>query len=163
MNNPLTWIRNEPIHHRRIRNIIGLRFPNTGYSWHTTCLTHKANVALIILQRYKKLLTHLKVHLHTAYIFSIIEYLPFPLLLILINSNILKLQIIQYKALRFAHNEKYPYTQSTEYLHMLSKVEALHTRLFDRATPILTKLQITNNSTLMKLKEQDHTRQHHWF
>jgi len=155
-------ISNEPTEYSSTDNILGLKISRTGYKQHVTFLTRKGNEAITILRRFWKLPTNLKVHLCKAYIFPIIEYPPIPLTT-LSKSTLLKLQKVQNKALRFAYNERYPYTKTSEDLHKLSNIEALNTRLFDRAKAVTTKPEAADNQTLKELKEQSNNIEHQWF
>ena len=59
-----------------------------------------------------------------ACVLPILQYPPYPLNT-LSNKSVLVLQKVQNKALRFAMEEKYPYTRNTEELHNQARLEAL--------------------------------------
>lgn len=56
-----------------------------------------------------------------------------------------KLQTIQNRGLRFAYNEKYPYSKNSRTLHKQANLEPVNYTLFIRASNILEKMETINN------------------
>ena len=92
----------------------------------------KGKMALKELRRFYNLPTNIKTHLIKAYILPIIQYPPIPLVTIKKNNH-LKLQRIQNAALRFALNEKYPYTHITEEVHQIANTKCNNINIYNRS------------------------------
>ena len=97
----------------------------------------------------------IKTHLVKALILPIIEYPPIPLHT-MSNNQISKLQKIQNKALRFATNQKYPYTMTTEQIHTHTKTTPLNIRLHYRAQAIWERLEELDLPAYHTLKDNLH-------
>lgn len=57
----------------------------------------------------------------------------------------MKLQVIQNKALRFAFNERYPFTKNSKTLHEQANLKPINYNLFTRATIIFRKIEMIDN------------------
>lgn len=92
--------------------ILGLTTNRSDISKHIENLIYKRKAAITELYRFRSPPTKVKLHLMKAFIAPIITYPAIPLVTISkVNSK--KLQTIQNKELRFAFNEKYPYTRNS--------------------------------------------------
>ncbi|MPC31689.1 hypothetical protein E2C01_024985 [Portunus trituberculatus] len=65
-----------------------------------------------------------------------------------------KLQKVQNKALRFATNQKHPYTMTTEQIHMHTKTTPLNLRLHDRAKTIWERIEELEIPAYQALKDK---------
>lgn len=88
--------------------------------------------------------TEIKTHLIKTLIIPAIDYPPVPIDA-LSNNQLGILQRIQ-KALRFAFNQRYPYTLTTEQLHELAKIEPVNIRLYNKAVQTWEKRCITSTT-----------------
>lgn len=112
--------------------VLGLRIGRTGIGKHIDDIVNKGKNALGELYRFRNLPSHIKIHLIKAFIIPIIQYPPIPLINIS-QSNTQKLQKVQNKALRYAMNERYPYSRNTKTLHEISELEPVNYTLYQRA------------------------------
>ena len=145
-------------------NILGLKLGIHGFSKHIADISNKASLALNTLRRFDKLDTYIKLHLVKAYVLPILTY-PTYALNALSKTHILNLQRIQNKAIRFAYNEYYPYTTTTEELHLRSNLDPINITLHKRG--IKTKLKIENilkdTTYINAIRENQQARDHGWF
>ena len=90
---------------------------NGGYSCiyiqHVQDRKNKATAALTKLYRLRDLPEKIKIHLVKALVIPILQYPPIPLHT-MSRRQISFLQKVHNKALRFATNQRYPYTMTTE-------------------------------------------------
>lgn len=77
------------------------------------------------LWRFNTLPQRIKLHLIKAFVRPITTYAPIPMITVS-NTNIKKLQTIQNKGLRFAYDERYPYTRNSKTLHEISDLEPIN-------------------------------------
>lgn len=108
---------------------------------------NKSLRALTDLNYFYNLPSQIKLHLIRAqyyyyfyYILPILRYPTIPLVTIS-KSNQRTLQTIQNKALRFAYNEKFPYTRDTKTLHELARLDPLNLHLYNQAKKLINKMQ----------------------
>lgn len=97
----------------------------------------------------------IKTQLIKTLILPVIDYPPIPTHA-LSNNQLGILQRVQNKALRYAYNQRYPYTHTTEELHALSNIEPVNIRLHNKAIQIWEKiqtLQIPHYTTLTQNME----------
>ena len=139
---------------------LGLTISN-GYISHVKSRKIKADVALNKIYRLKGLPENIKIHLVKALILPIIQYPPIPLHAIS-DNQLSKLQKIQNKALRFATNQYYPYTMTTEEIHMHTNTKPLNTFLHEQAQKIWASLENMQNDTYQKLiQNRTHIQKYH--
>ena len=112
--------------------ILGLNINRRGIVNHIDITNRKANQALANLRRFHSLPINIKIHLVKAYILPIIEYPAYALLPASQNS-IKKLQTTQNKAIRFASEQKHPYTKNTKQLHEENNIHPLNITLYKRS------------------------------
>ncbi len=132
--------------------VLGLRFGRTGIECHISKITRRGKTALQELSRFKDLTLKKKTHLIKAFVISIILYPPSPFITIS-KTKLLKLQVIQNKALRFALNEIYPYTHTTKTLHEIAEIEPVNFTVSKRTQRIYTQLHLLDNDHFQYLKE----------
>lgn len=72
-----------------------------------------------------------------------------------------KLKIVQNKALRFAANQRYPYTLNTEQIHTITKTLPINVRLHQKAEKIWQKLESLQKGTLTTLRENQRSINHY--
>ena len=95
----------------------------------------------------------IKVHLVKALILPILDYPPIPTHT-LSKTQLSKLQKVQNKALRFATNQRYPYTMNTIEIHTHTKTEPINIRLHNRAKKIWQRLQEIEHPLYTTLTEK---------
>ena len=95
----------------------------------------------------------INIHLVKTLILPILDYPPIPTHT-LSKTQISKLQKVQNRALRFATNERYPYTMNTVEIHTLTKTEPINIRLFKRAQKIWKRLDDLEHPAYISLKEK---------
>lgn len=105
--------------------ILGLTINRSGISKHLGNITRKIRTAVAELYRFRSLPTHIKLHLVKVFIIPLLYYSPIPLLIIS-KTNMVKLQVIQNKSLRFAFNERYPFARNRKTLHELANLEPVN-------------------------------------
>ncbi len=160
---PVT-IDGENIPYANKASILGLKIGTQGYTKHISNISKKATLALKITKRFDKLDSNIKLHLIKACVLPILTY-PTYTLSAISNSQMLSLQRIQNKALRFTYNEKYPYTKTTEELHSQANLLPINLTLHKRGNQIKHKLEEILDDTHYKNATTDHeqTRDHNWF
>ncbi len=150
---PISITKTDPIHinnqilpYTKQANILGLTINSKGYTQHVNSNIKKAKHVLYTLKRFQQLTTNIKLQLIKACIIPILIYPDYPLVTIS-NNAIRKLQRIQNSSLRFAYNEKYPYTKTCEELHILSNIKPINILLYERASKTKHTLQHTLQDT----------------
>ena len=96
---------------------------------------------------------NIKIHLVKALILPILDYPPIPTHT-MSNNQIKKLQKIQNKALRFATNQRYPYTMTTLQIHAHTNTTPLNIRLHNRAKETWARIEDLDIPAYRELKEQ---------
>ena len=135
----------------------------TGYKKHVQDAKTKSQIALNTIKRFDSLDTNIKLHLIKACVLPILTY-PAYTLNALTDTQLLTLQRQQNKALRFAHNIRYPYTTNTEALHNISNVQPINIKIYKMANNITNKLtNILKDKVYKNSIEQDDRRDHAWF
>lgn len=143
--------------------VLGLTITRTGYGKHIKENKNKSIRAINELHYFYNLPTNIKIHLIKAYILPIIRYPTIPLVTIS-RSNKRILQVIQNKALRFAFNEKRPYTRDTKTLHELAKLDPVNLYLHNQAKQILNKMQTPHYEEFSNILENyEENLNHVWF
>lgn len=145
--------------------ILGFKINTRGYLDSVNDRKHKAIGALSRLYRFKNMPTKIKTHLIKALVLPILEYPPIPTHTFS-HAQVKKLQIVQNRALRFATNQHYPYTLTTEQIHHHTKTKPLNIRLHNQAKKIWGKIDAQNNDMFTRLKntiEEGNLNFHKWF
>ena len=143
--------------------ILGNTICRNGITKHINEMKAKAKGALIQLYRFKNLPEKIKLHLVKACILPILQYPAIPLVTASQN-NILKLQRIQNRALKFVYNEYYPYTRTIRSLHDQSQLEPLNVTLYTRAQNIMEKVTNMEDAKFKEiLQNYDINKSHTWF
>lgn len=142
--------------------ILGLPINRTGLGVHLGNVIRKGKFALTELFRFRSLLTNIKIHLVKAFVIPNLYYSPIPLLTIS-KTKMLKLQIIQNKALSFAFNERCPFTRNTEELHEQANIEPINYNLFSRAATIFMKTEIIDNPQFNYILEDYEPEKNHGY
>ena len=159
---PIT-INHTQIPYSKDGNILGLHINKTGILGHVTHTRNKAIQALSTLRRFTAMPEKIKIHLIKAFIIPILTYPAYPLN-VLSKTATLKLQRIQNSALRFAYNEKYPYTNTTEELHRKADLMPINIITYHRGRKIMNKLLTSiNDTTYNNIIANDDTQEHSWF
>ena len=136
--------------------ILGLKITTRGYIKHVTQRKNLADIALGKLYKFSSLSTKIKTHLVKAFVLPILEYPPIPTHTMSTTQK-KRLQKTQNKALRFATNQRYPYTMNTQQIHEHTKTLPLNIRLHEQAKKIWHKLNLRDDETLNMIKErQEH-------
>lgn len=142
--------------------ILGMKITTTGYRAHIKEIEARGKKALGDLFKLNNLPIHIKLHLVKAFVLPIIEYPAIPLVS-MNTTNIRKLQRVQNKALRFAFNERYPYTRNTRQLHEEGHVKPLNTKLHERAKRTWEKLEGLDDPIYNTISEYTINKEHAWF
>lgn len=75
-----------------------------------------------------------------------------------------KLQVIQNKTLRYAYNERYPYTKNTKTLHEQAGIDPINFTLHARTEQIFTKMtNLQEENFLYLINNYERQRNHIWF
>lgn len=128
---------------------LGLKITRNGYSTFFTEKKHKAQAALTNLKRFKNMSSKTKQKLYTTLIKPILEYPPIPIHT-QTKTNLLSLQRIQNKALRFVHNTHYTDRITNEDLHCRSGLETLNVTLHNRAINIWNTIEQQQEHTFIE-------------
>ena len=157
------YIDGNQIQYSNYGKVLGVKIGTTGYNKHIQETTNKGKHAMNELQRFYTLPPRIKLHLVKAFIRPIITYAPIPLITAS-NTNIKKLQGIQNRSLRFAHNERYPYTRNTKTLHEISDLEPINYTMYMQANKVYNKLtDLGDNYIVTILDDYDENKNHYWF
>lgn len=141
----------EPVDFQTSGKSLGLKITRTGYTQHIRERRGKAMAALIKLFRFRELPVKIKSHLVKALVLPVLDYPPIPIHT-LSKTQISKLQKIQNKALRFATEQRYPYTMNTIQIHTLTKTKPVNVRMHERAIKIWKDLEELQHPTYEMLK-----------
>lgn len=144
-------IQGNNIEFKKEGNSLGLKITTNGYCKHIKERTTKAKYSLSKLYRLHTLPQKIKIHLIKSLILPILHYPPIPLHA-QSNTQILKLQRVQNAALRFATNERYPYTLNTEEIHLLTNTKTINTYLHEQATKTWSTLQQMQHPSYLQLQ-----------
>lgn len=142
--------------------ILGLHITPQDYYNHIKNIVGYASRTLTALYRFKQMPTKIKLHLVKTRILPILDYPSIPTHT-LSNAQLSKLQKVQNRALRFAANQRHPYTMDTEQIHTATKTLPLNIRLHLRAEKIWDRILTLNIPTLTSLQEQrEHINRYHY-
>lgn len=134
---------------------LGLKVTRTGYIKHIDDRRRRAMSSFIKLFRFKEMSTKIKTHLVKALVLPVLEYPPIPTHA-LSNRQVSRLQKIQNKALRFATNQRYPYTLNTRQIHEYTRTKPVNIKLHQRATKIWKRLEDLQNPIYENLRNNLH-------
>lgn len=157
-------INDEPIDFQVKGTSLGLKITRTGYTQHVNERRNKAQAALTKLYRLKELPQKIKIHLIKALVLPVLDYPPIPLHT-LSYTQTRELQQVQNKALRFATNQRYPYTLNTIQIHTLTRTKPINIRLYERAAKVWKTLEDQENQTYQELKNnmENILKYNNWF
>lgn len=133
-------INNNEIEFKNTGKCLGLTLTTSGYFKHIDERCNSANTALAKLYKLRNLPENIKTHLVKALILPILDFPPIPIHT-LSKNQIRRLQKIQNKALRFAINQRYPYTMTTQQIHTHTNTIPLNIRLHNRAKDIWYRIE----------------------
>ena len=151
-NDPL--IIDEDVYHtQNTGKMLGLTITTTGYNTHIKNRTQQANRTLYKLYRFRDMPIKIKTHLIKTLVLTVLDYPPIPTHT-LSKTQLSKLQKVQNKALRFATNQRYPYTMNTIEIHTHTKTEPINIRLHNRAKKIWQRLQEIEHPLYTTLTEK---------
>lgn len=155
-------VNGEIIEYKSNGTLLGLNISCKGYTQHVNKLVNKGELAIQELNMFSKLPINIKVQLVKTFILPMIEYPTIPLNT-LSNTQILKIQRVQNKALRWAYNDmKYPYQKNTEQLHIESSIKPVNIKLNERAHKLWNRTGQLIDEDLAHLNEPV-LRKHVWF
>lgn len=121
--------------------ILGFTFTNyLSANPHVTSIVNKAKYNLKLLYRFQSAPPKIKLYLYSALIRSVLDY-PSIELFKTTKSNLLKLQRIQNKALRFVYNITLNDRISSISLHQRAKIDPINVRLAKLARKQLYKMK----------------------
>ena len=98
-------------------NILGQTINTTGFIKHIATRIRKAKETLKNIYIFYQFPVKIKLHLVKTLILPILYYPPIPTHT-LSMTQIKKIQKVQNKALRYAYNERYPYTRTVKEMHI---------------------------------------------
>ena len=133
--------------------MLGLTITTRGYNTHVNHRTQHAKRTLSKLYRFKNMPVKIKTHLIKTLVFPVLDYPPIPTHT-LSKTQISKLQKVQNQALRFATNQRYPYTMNTIEIHTYTKTEPINIRLHNRAKKIWQRLENIQHPIYTTLTEK---------
>ena len=146
-------IDDEQIEFKNYGKCLGLTLTPAGYYKHLEERRNIASAALRKIYRLYNMPEKIKIHLVKSLILPIIEYPPIPTHT-MSKSQIQKLQKIQNRALRFATNQRYPYTMTTKQIHEHTKTTPINIRLHNRAKKIWDRLEELNLPVYQDVKDR---------
>ena len=136
-----------PIHISQTNTVLGLNIDNKlNFLRHITQKTATANGTLSSLYRFRDSDTKTKLHLYKALVQPHLTYCPLALSLAA-KTNLLKLQIIQNKALRLALNTQWYDFKTVKSLHEDAGVMPINQILFNRVYSQLEKFRLFHENT----------------
>ena len=157
------------IDNRNIRNstqgtLLGLELFKCGVSKHVTSRRNKASVIMGKLNRFRHCTVKTKRKIYTSIVRPKLEYPPIPLHAVSENQMV-KLQRIQNRALRWISGIRYPEVTTNKALHERFEIESLNVRLHNRAKKTWERLEAMEDPLYQQLVEgHDYTkRDHSWF
>ena len=136
---PIT-MNNVRIRYKNKGKFLGLQFTRWGIKSHVDSREQRAKNALAKVQRFRRCTTKTKLRIYTSIIRPILEYPPIPLNTIS-KSSMLKLQVVQNRALRWATNIHYPTRISTQTIHETLNIQPLNIRIHNAARKVLERLE----------------------
>lgn len=143
--------------------ILGLNITSSGYNKHIEARKNQAIQTLTKLYRFQNMPTNIKVHLVKTLILPVLDYPPIPTHA-MSQNQLSQLQITQNKALRFAFNQRYPYTHNTIQLHQLAKIDPINVRLYNRAVKIWETIERQHIPLYTQLTENiEHIENYHTY
>lgn len=145
-------ISGEQIPFHNVGKTLGLNITNTGYNTHINTRNKLGRRKLTQLYRFKEMPMRTKLHLIKTLILPLLDYPSIPTHT-MCKTQLKKLQITQNKALRFAANQRYPYTMNTIELHDFTKTTPINIRLYQRALKTWEKLELHDNEHFLSLQE----------
>ena len=144
-------------------NLLGIHFNRRGIQNHIKEIKRKSTTALNVIRRFSNLPTNIKLHLVKACVIPILTYPSYPLA-ILSKTSLLSLQKIQNKALRFAFNQRYPYTHSTEELHIAAEMGTINITIPKNGVKIRDKIiNILEDEVYIQTVGDTNRSEHGWF
>ena len=150
--NPPLNINNEITDFKIHGKSLGLHITKNGYIRHVKERKNQGEAALKKLYRFRHLPIQIKVHLVKVMVISTLDYPPIPTHT-LSKTQLRLLQRTQNKALRWATEQRYPYTLTTREIHEATKTEPLNIRLHKQAIKIWDTLYQYNNETYESLTQ----------
>ena len=90
--------------------------------------------------------TKVKIHLIKALILPLLDYPPIPIHT-LSKTQLRKLQLTHNKALRFATNQRYPYTMNTREIHEYTNTEPINIRVSPSRAPAPFRYTLNTSMT----------------
>ncbi len=143
------------IRHQNKCKILGHTLTSRGMIiHHINDRISKGKIALTALRRFWHFPEHLKLYLVKTMILPILDYSPIPTHMAT-KTRMLQLQRVQNKALRFATDQRYPYTESTDDQHTRLQVKLISTRLREAAHKIWEKLDNHEDTNYIHIQELD--------
>lgn len=154
-------VNDELIQFKNYGKCLGLSLTASGYCKHIEERRNIALAALKKLYRLHNMSEKIKTHLVKALILPILDYPPIPIHT-LSNNQLSKLQKVQNKALRYATNQRHPYTMTTIQIHEHTNTTPLNIRLHNRAKDIWSRLETINTPAHQEILEHhSHIEKYH--
>lgn len=149
---------------REVR-ILGLKLNRTGIKPHVEERRNLARTALAKIKRFTSMNARTKLHLYKALVAPHLVYPPVPLN-IAAHRDILRLQAVQNKALRWINGDVPPYATTTEDLHRQYLLQPINIKLFKAAKKTWDTLRAYQPEEVERLLEEEETqpgRDHRWW
>ncbi len=139
--------------------LLGLKLKSSGFNGHFLERVRKGNGILIKLKRFSKLTPQLKTILIKTLLVPVLEYPPIPTCSAS-KTQLLKLQKVQNKALRFINENDAERVYTTKELHDKYNFLPINVSLHNKAVKIWQNLEHTEEDTYHRLQrsiEGNHT------
>lgn len=146
----------------RQARILGLKLNRTGIQPHIKERRQLAQLALTKIKRFSGMCSRTKLHLYKAMVAPHLTYPPVPLN-IMSNTNTLKLQALQNKALRWINGDTPPYNTTAEDLHHRYKLQPINTRIFTAAKKVWNTLRENQGEEIERLLAEEIRSSHSWW
>lgn len=154
-------INNKNLRHTTEGTLLGLKIQARGVNKHILEKVKNGNGILTKLRRFSKLTPHLKTTLVKTLLTPVLEYPPIPLCSAT-KTQLLKLQRVQNKALRFINYNDDIRIETTKELHEKYNFKPINISLHDKAKKVWETLRYTEEDTYENLTRQIEGN-HTWF
>ena len=154
-------INNNLIRHTMEGTLLGLKMKSNGFNGHILERVKRGKGILIQLKRFSKLTPSIKVTLVKTLLIPVLEYPPIPMCSAT-KTQLLKLQRVQNRALKFINNNDTERIDTIKELHEKYNFLPINISLYNKALKIWQTLEATEEDTYQKLHRQIEGN-HTWF
>ena len=158
---PEIIIDNQRINYSNEIKILGLKLGSHGFTKHLTEQLRKARLAFTKIKRFNNTSPKVKLHLLKALILPHLTYPPTPLYATA-KSNIVKLQELVNRALRWVEGDRFPFNYTAKQLHQKYKLSPLNIKLFERNQKLWENIETLYPEKFQQLCDDRQSR-HSWW